>query len=296
MNHNIEKYILGYSFRKIGIYDFHSGIMNPQGFFLPDRLRGFLVRPDCPIIFSVDSTIMQVPTPPGDPLGYWSREDKEKGVYGYSPTEEFWYDYDAMNDYFKDISGESFLFIQEEPSGGWDALEIAKRNIYNLRKNALGNLEAQKIPGTTSNTAMQIDAEPVLKREEEPTTKKSILLYINTQTFKIRFNNIKDWQLIGYDVVEFDSRISGLTNCGYNPKEEDYKQRNDLLLGKINEFHLISTLDVANQFASFSDINVPDHAPFVVVSMYVKKERYEELQKLVRQKVLCDVAITIRST
>jgi hypothetical protein len=75
----------------------------------------------------------------------------------------------------------------------------------------------------------------------------------------------EDWISLGYDVCD-ETLTSGLTNCGY-AREYTLTYKNEWA-DRINEWHLIRTVDDAADFARFSDIRVPEHAPFFVFHLY----------------------------
>lgn len=73
------------------------------------------------------------------------------------------------------------------------------------------------------------------------------------------------WKLMGYDVADA-GQISGLTNCGYNPPEiADYS---GFFGDHLNEYHLLTDLNMAFIFAEMTDDRVSEHAPFYVYGIY----------------------------
>jgi len=74
------------------------------------------------------------------------------------------------------------------------------------------------------------------------------------------------WRLLGYDVGDL-SLLSGLMNCGYT----DPQERETLAArfgGRLNEHHLFSAAEAAEEFRVLSNARVPEHAPFYVYGLY----------------------------
>lgn len=74
------------------------------------------------------------------------------------------------------------------------------------------------------------------------------------------------WSFLGYDVSDAGS-ISGLTNCGSSTNEAPPHWIVDL-----NENHLFQSIDIADEFRQFIDVQVKEHSPFVICGLYKIKE------------------------
>jgi len=72
---------------------------------------------------------------------------------------------------------------------------------------------------------------------------------------------MEGWVSLGYDVCD-ETFTSGFTNCGYDERFVDEQRRT--WSSCINEHHLIDDVDAACRFARFTDLRVPEHAPFFV--------------------------------
>jgi hypothetical protein len=71
------------------------------------------------------------------------------------------------------------------------------------------------------------------------------------------------WTLLGYDVA--DPGISGLTNCGYDGRDVELKAAWG---PRLNEHHLLTTLDDAFAFRNVTNARVVEHAPFFVFGLW----------------------------
>ena len=74
------------------------------------------------------------------------------------------------------------------------------------------------------------------------------------------------WDFLGYDVADAMA-ISGLSNCTYSASEKETIMQYGWA-DNLNEYHLFSVLNVADEFRAYSDKRVPEHAPFAVVAIY----------------------------
>ena len=74
------------------------------------------------------------------------------------------------------------------------------------------------------------------------------------------------WSFIGFDVVASQSMFSGLMNCAYSNEE-----RCEAMLrwgDRLNEHHLFSELEHAQSFKEWTDVRVPEHAPFNIFGLF----------------------------
>jgi hypothetical protein len=72
----------------------------------------------------------------------------------------------------------------------------------------------------------------------------------------------------GYDVADY-WMLSGLTNCGYKPEEEEEAASPAPVWGpRLNDWHLFADPDDAETFADVMDKRVPEHAPFYAFGLY----------------------------
>jgi hypothetical protein len=75
----------------------------------------------------------------------------------------------------------------------------------------------------------------------------------------------RGWQFMGYDVVDFRGLISGLKGCGY--REPSWSQLRDYFGSTLNEVGLFGDKSAAVQFAETRGLQIPAHAPFVIVGV-----------------------------
>jgi hypothetical protein len=78
-----------------------------------------------------------------------------------------------------------------------------------------------------------------------------------------------EWERLGYDICDATG-TSSLSNCGYEPGEREALTTFAL---QLNEHHLFREVEHADEFRAASDLRVPEHAPFVVIGIYAKRER-----------------------
>jgi hypothetical protein len=80
------------------------------------------------------------------------------------------------------------------------------------------------------------------------------------------------WKSIGYDIAD-GACISGLSNCGFSSGSADLslKKRWARHLSKI---HLFNDLSQANDYKTFTNERVPEHAPFFVYQLWLCSTRY----------------------
>jgi len=261
----------GYVFREIIRYHWQKLIVRPYGGdFLPERLTHFLVNPLSPIIVSSDHHVTREIVPAGvSPL--WG---SEKIIPGYESELDIWYDLTAMKVFFKNSTGFSLLLVYEEGTFGYRHLEQAIE---------LSNSKANNYSQDLNNNTVPIDWASSLMQEDSvaPSVNYSLATSITgyQNSIATQIGNFGNWCHLGYDVVDLFFSLSGLTNCGYADPIE--RSNRDLVLGRhVNEFHLISDFQKAVEFAEFSDINVLEHKPFIVCSIYIEKIHFEQLRQL----------------
>jgi hypothetical protein len=71
--------------------------------------------------------------------------------------------------------------------------------------------------------------------------------------------------LLGYDIGTA-TRLSGLTNCGYD--ERELQTLRPAWAPRLNEFGLLKTLDDAIEYRQVSDARVVEHAPFWIWAIW----------------------------
>ena len=81
------------------------------------------------------------------------------------------------------------------------------------------------------------------------------------------------WVFLGYDVAT-TGPISALSNCGFSTDtKEEYVERAKAQWGpKLNKFHLFNEYFHAKEFKNYSNIEVPEHAPFFVYGIWLIRE------------------------
>lgn len=77
-----------------------------------------------------------------------------------------------------------------------------------------------------------------------------------------------DWVLLGYDVAD-QYMLSGLSNCGFLPQEDDIQHLRDCWAKYLNKFHLFDDEKRATEFRYFSNDHVKEHAPFFVFGLWL---------------------------
>ena len=75
------------------------------------------------------------------------------------------------------------------------------------------------------------------------------------------------WRLLGFDVLDliYGGLISGLSDCGYTDIARDAYRR--WFGAELNKFGLFKSFSVAQCFAEARGMEIPEHAPFVVVGV-----------------------------
>jgi hypothetical protein len=73
------------------------------------------------------------------------------------------------------------------------------------------------------------------------------------------------WTRLGLDVAD-GSCVSSLTECSY--PAEDHDALRAKWVGRLNSYHLFNDSSDAFEFAEYSNIRIPEHAPFFVFSIY----------------------------
>ena len=71
---------------------------------------------------------------------------------------------------------------------------------------------------------------------------------------------------LGYDISDL-SLLSALSDCGYIQPNEAQQAR-ERWATQLNNFHLFDDVTKANEFKTFSNLRVPEHAPFYVYGLY----------------------------
>jgi hypothetical protein len=78
---------------------------------------------------------------------------------------------------------------------------------------------------------------------------------------------LRNWALMGYDVVDSGLAISGLLNCGDGAVEIAEKLLSDTAM-QLTQFYLWPSPAIAESYAHSLDQVAPDHAPFEVLGLY----------------------------
>jgi|GEM_PF-4891911 len=86
-----------------------------------------------------------------------------------------------------------------------------------------------------------------------------------------------NFNFLGYDIADF-MLMSGISNCGY---EDNEKKLFEPYLPFINEYGLISDLDVAGSIRQMVDKRVSEHAPFYIFGIY-------EVETTLRPRITTD--------
>ncbi|MBX3674067.1 MAG: hypothetical protein KF776_13910 [Burkholderiales bacterium] len=77
--------------------------------------------------------------------------------------------------------------------------------------------------------------------------------------------DMRDWSILGFDVVESCLGLSGLSNTSYSA--EEHKSLSSVFATEINSHGLLSNIDAALRFADATNRRVMEHAPFVPVAL-----------------------------
>ena len=78
----------------------------------------------------------------------------------------------------------------------------------------------------------------------------------------------ESWRFLGYDVSD-GALLSGLSNCGFVEGLDDVVLLRSTLGPRLNEYGLFDLLEHAIKFRDFSNIRVPEHAPFFVYGIWL---------------------------
>jgi len=78
---------------------------------------------------------------------------------------------------------------------------------------------------------------------------------------------LRNWVLMGYDVMDSGLAISGLLNCGDGAVEIAEKLLSDWAM-QLTQFYLWPSPEIAESYAHRLDQVARDHAPFEVVGLY----------------------------
>lgn len=79
-----------------------------------------------------------------------------------------------------------------------------------------------------------------------------------------------DWRRLGLDVVD-GGGTSGLMNMGFLSDLDDVSALRERWGTHLNEHHLFEEPEPAERFRAFSDKRVPEHAPFFVAGLWVRR-------------------------
>lgn len=78
------------------------------------------------------------------------------------------------------------------------------------------------------------------------------------------------WTFLGHDVSD-GSLTSGLTNCG-DPRKDRMDRAAKQWSRHLNQYHLFTSLQPADEYREYSDGRVQEHAPFAVYGLYLIEE------------------------
>lgn len=73
------------------------------------------------------------------------------------------------------------------------------------------------------------------------------------------------WQFRGFDIVDFDGLISGLKGCGY--ADSTRSQLSSHFGASLNGLGLFDDWAAASAFAEVRELEIREHAPFIVVGI-----------------------------
>ncbi len=73
------------------------------------------------------------------------------------------------------------------------------------------------------------------------------------------------WRLLGFDALDLRGLTSGLSGCGYTSSAKS--AYNQLFGMALNKFGLFQSFSFAQRFAEVRGLEIPSHAPFVVVGV-----------------------------
>ena len=83
----------------------------------------------------------------------------------------------------------------------------------------------------------------------------------------------KDWGSLGYDVTD-GWLVSGLHNCNWETRSEDVDQS---IKQNINTFGLLHDFSAAAQFCDVCNLHISEHAPFMPIGLWARKEQIKQL-------------------
>jgi hypothetical protein len=76
------------------------------------------------------------------------------------------------------------------------------------------------------------------------------------------------WTFLGYDVSD-RWLLSGLSNCGFLPPQDDVPALREQWGKKLNAYHLFDELEHAAAFREFSNRRVVEHSPFFIFGIWL---------------------------
>lgn len=81
------------------------------------------------------------------------------------------------------------------------------------------------------------------------------------------FPSFQRWEKLGYDVLDNCRSISGLSNCGHEPRDGTDPAANEFS-SQLNQYHLFIDVGSAWRFKQWADKDIPEHSPFNVLGIY----------------------------
>jgi hypothetical protein len=84
---------------------------------------------------------------------------------------------------------------------------------------------------------------------------------------------ISGWDFVGFDILDLNGLISGLSGCGYKPSSKHELQA--IFADALNDVGLFDSSLSALRFANVRALQIPQHAPFTIVGIWIKSQKNE---------------------
>ena len=159
------------------------------------------------------------------------------------------------------------------PSRGRLAWRSERRGEYLLREvDVPFSYDERVLPLAAHDAAELDDVELIVQIMAPPGSDHILASWRLGETFDALPERPSGWTMIGYDVCD-EAGYSGLMNCAPYSRAERMR-RLAKWSGLLNEVHLFDSPEYADAFRMEMDVHVPEHAPFLVHSLYLSGRRH----------------------
>lgn len=80
------------------------------------------------------------------------------------------------------------------------------------------------------------------------------------------------WEFVGFDILDLNGLISGLSGCEYKPESKQKLYAN--FANALNDLGLFNSNILALRFANVRGLQIPQHAPFTPVGVWIKRRMH----------------------